>query len=519
MRTLTWKLRAIYLPFMGIAAAFVAVYSFLNWLLSAWTESIHLNEELTNFWLPLALPWIPVLIWLRPRVKTLNLGKENLAYLYLFAGFGAIAAPTLMAQRYLSTAVGALSRLSSISEINSTPVTKYYALVKPCLDKDHARVERTSRGGGGRGDLMTFQIFVVVPFCSEPPGQLSPPVWLGIKYSRSMKKNLPDSEKEATWRAFGEASRKDFESKDVGAFTYLESLAYNDDRRGFEAAIRKSGQLTRPSWILLPHDGAYEQRNGDRLPWVFKSFAIGAAAFFLLVLFPSVNATEKRRLLHGAPSKHRDTWRVFLSPSRESYGILILVSINILVFLVMVFAGLGVASFRGDDLLSWGGNYGPRLEGLGVLRLVTSLFVHGGLMHLLNNLYGLIIAAMLLEPLIGGWKLLLLYLATGVVGGVASVVVHPATLSVGASGAIFGLFGMLIGLLLTRDERLASIRRFLLTNMLVYVGLNLLIGAIAPIVDNAAHVGGLVSGTIVGFAVGLTRRSHKAAAGPRDDGA
>ncbi len=118
MKAIVWKLRAIYLPFMGITVAFAAVYSFLNWLFSPWTESIHLNEELTNFWLPVALPWIPVLIWLRPRIKALKLGKGNVAFLYLFVGAGAVVAPTMMAQRYLSIAAGALSHLRSISGHN-----------------------------------------------------------------------------------------------------------------------------------------------------------------------------------------------------------------------------------------------------------------------------------------------------------------------------------------------------------------------------------------------------------------
>jgi rhomboid protease GluP len=130
-------------------------------------------------------------------------------------------------------------------------------------------------------------------------------------------------------------------------------------------------------------------------------------------------------------------------------------------------------------------------------------------MHLAGNLYGLFFAGLMLESVIGGRRLLLAYLLAGVVGGLASIAVHPATITVGASGSIFGLFGVLLGLLLAKEARLQPVRNSLLANAAIYVGLNLLLGAFTPGVDNAAHVGGLLAG------LGLSRvlRSRDAAPG------
>ena len=172
--------------------------------------------------------------------------------------------------------------------------------------------------------------------------------------------------------------------------------------------------------------------------------------------------------------------------------------LNVIVYLVMVFAGLGVVRFHIEDLVGWGALSRPLLQRPGLLRLLTSQFVHGGLAHIVGNLYGLFYAGLMLEAVIGRRRLLVAYLVAGTVGGIASVLVHPATVTVGASGAIFGLFGVLFGLLLVKDERVLPARNFLLFTAVVYVGLNLFLGAVSPGVDNAAHVGGLLAGVLMG---------------------
>jgi rhomboid protease GluP len=90
---------------------------------------------------------------------------------------------------------------------------------------------------------------------------------------------------------------------------------------------------------------------------------------------------------------------------------------------------------------------------------------------------------------------------------VASAVVHPATVSVGASGSIFGLFGILLTLLALRDERIAQMRSFILVNVLIFVGLNLLLGSISTGIDNAAHLGGLATGILLGLIIRFAIRS------------
>ena len=117
--------------------------------------------------------------------------------------------------------------------------------------------------------------------------------------------------------------------------------------------------------------------------------------------------------------------------------------------------------------------------------------------HLLMNMYALIYIGMLLEPILGKSRFLSAYLFTGIMASLASLWWHDLTISAGASGAIFGMFGVFLALLTTTivDK---SIRKSLLNNIAVFVGLNLLFGVKGGI-DNAAHIGGLLSGFLIGY--------------------
>lgn len=174
--------------------------------------------------------------------------------------------------------------------------------------------------------------------------------------------------------------------------------------------------------------------------------------------------------------------------------------INVAVFLGMLFAGVSILDNpAGQDLVHWGANFGPYTLGGQYWRLLTCVFVHGSLLHIAFNMWCLWDLGALAESLYGHWTFAVVYLLAGIGGSLGSVIWNPNVLSVGASGAIFGIAGALIASFYLGEFSLprAAIAGTL-RSVVTFVGYNLVFGAVMSRVDNAAHIGGLVTGLILG---------------------
>jgi membrane associated rhomboid family serine protease len=134
-------------------------------------------------------------------------------------------------------------------------------------------------------------------------------------------------------------------------------------------------------------------------------------------------------------------------------------------------------------------------------RLLTVTLVHKDIVHLAMNMIGLFIAGPLLEQLYGPRLFVLFYVLCGLGGSVASFALGSAGPSVGASGAVFGLFGILIAARRAHHPVLDRQDRTLLARITVLIGLNVLLGFANPQIDNAAHLGGLAAGAWLGVLI------------------
>lgn len=194
------------------------------------------------------------------------------------------------------------------------------------------------------------------------------------------------------------------------------------------------------------------------------------------------------------------------SPPLPRYGGLtlnattVIIGANVLVYILMALTSQTLRDFSGETLLLWGANYGPETLNGAWWRLLTSTFLHGGVLHLLFNMNALYVVSPYLEPVMGWRKYSLIYLTAGLAASLASVFWNPIVLSVGASGAIFGMYGLSMALITRKVYPPEFGRQFLKSNAL-FIGLNLVWGFTSTNIDNAAHIGGLVSGFLIGFLV------------------
>jgi rhomboid protease GluP len=177
----------------------------------------------------------------------------------------------------------------------------------------------------------------------------------------------------------------------------------------------------------------------------------------------------------------------------------VLVGINVAVFAGMVLSGISLFEPAPQQLVQWGANFGPRTVGGEWWRLLTCAFVHIGIIHIAFNMWCLWDLGALAEALYGHWTFAGVYLISGVGASLTSLAWHANRTSAGASGAIFGLAGALIASFYLGEFSLPrEAVRGILRSVVIFAGYNLFFGAVSGRTDNAAHIGGLIFGLILG---------------------
>ncbi len=190
----------------------------------------------------------------------------------------------------------------------------------------------------------------------------------------------------------------------------------------------------------------------------------------------------------------------------------VLVALNTLVYLLMVIESHSFLAFDVNLLQNWGANSGASTCGGQWWRLLTSTFEHGGLMHLVLNMWVLYNLGWLAELLFGRTRFTVLYLLCGIGGSLTSICWRGNGLSVGASGAIFGIAGALIpAMLLAKNQKLRLVLKGQLISIFIFVAYSLVAGNASTGTDNSAHVGGLLTGLFLGavFPTGLSALERK----------
>jgi rhomboid protease GluP len=182
----------------------------------------------------------------------------------------------------------------------------------------------------------------------------------------------------------------------------------------------------------------------------------------------------------------------------------ILLGVNIAIFIAMLVAGLDWFNPATDKVLRWGADYGPLTLNGQYWRIITAMFLHFGIIHIAANMWCLWSLGQLAEKLVGSFTVFGVYLVTGIGSSLLSLSWDPMRVSAGASGAIFGIAGMLISVLYFGKLGFPpeNVRK-LLGYVVRFALLNLFIGLQGHI-DNMAHLGGLVTGLLAGFFLART---------------
>ena len=234
----------------------------------------------------------------------------------------------------------------------------------------------------------------------------------------------------------------------------------------------------------------------------------------LIETFPDINEkmiTDKKGLdlivnvtadLNAKTEENNKTYEATFKPKR------IIVTKIIIALCVIIFAAMYLIGNGSNDnytLYIFGANLKSAVKAGEIYRLITCAFLHAGILHLIFNMYALYVIGHQVETYLGKFKFTCVYLISALSGSLMSCIFTDA-LSVGASGAIFGLLGSLLYFGYHYRLYLNDVLR---TQIIPVIIINLIFGFVVSGVDNAAHIGGLIGGYLATMALGIPGKAKK----------
>ena len=173
---------------------------------------------------------------------------------------------------------------------------------------------------------------------------------------------------------------------------------------------------------------------------------------------------------------------------------MILISINVIIFIITAILSKSIIDINTIVLVECGAKVNYLINKGQIFRLLTAAFLHGGIMHILFNMYSLYIVGTVVEKIYGWKKYISIYILSALTSSILSYMLAPMTISVGASGAIFGILGAFLYFAIKERKHL---QRGTLGNIIAVIVLNLYIGFTSTSIDNLGHIGGFLGGFIL----------------------
>ncbi|HEY9030890.1 MAG TPA: rhomboid family intramembrane serine protease [Kangiella sp.] len=502
----------IFLPLLVKLLAFVAGYTLLNLLFFHTIDIFDINDDIPNFYIPLFT--VPIFTFIVTKQPFLVFEYDDKGGDKAFASRFIISVPllitTCLTQYVASEKIAKISNFQNVDELRNSEQVKYYTFEDFYIDKEYPVVNTNFKVTGQYNSNFQMDIFVALPLTKSGEDSFGDnPYWYGIKYSNTVDNELSSEDKSRLFRKFYTESLAKFNKQNLYYVTYFERLKdYSEKDLFIEKHPFFNQDEKEKSIVFVPKSDSFEDRLSGLGTWWFISLSLTIVIVFLTTFIPNMNTSRWRAYYHGKKLHDESNSRLIdiLLPRKDLFVTPLLVILNLVVFIIMAVSSLSLMNFEGQLLINWGANFSPNIESGEWWRLITSIFLHGGAFHLLFNLYALYMIGIILEPEIKSIRYIILYLLFGIVASLVSLSWNHDAVSVGASGAIFGMFGLYLALLFTNS--ISKELRAFASWVTGIAAISLLLGVMNSSIDNGAHIGGLITGFILGFLISPFIKNH-----------
>lgn len=454
-KSIKLKLKQVFLPYLILSILTILLFGALRWLLDIYLDVLPLKESYWDFGIPLLLSISIVSIWMWPRYELLTLKwvqRSSSGYFFITMVL-ALLIPLVLSQNYLSKAAYEVIEVNSLNDIRHYPKQKYFKVndFKPLKSEQVSYIETQIVSGRYFDSTLHIDYYIATPFIAAEN------IWLGSSYHTKYDNRADQSIKDRQYSAFINNSRHKYEAKDFSTIRYFEKLKSSNSRNAYLHTISTANrQSTLPPLILIPESGLFVDSLGRDFVWGFGSFFIGMVLCLLLVLAAEFDSQEKKgtqkHIQKQKPVKKRapvsdvsKSLVVWFRSNKERPVTLVLILTCIGAFILTVFMGMDIIDPLSRQVNSVGGLTMDALQAGKYWRVVTSLFVHVGIMHLVMSLGMLFATGYILEKVLGSLRFTMAFFICGVFSNTLGVLYFDMDMA-GAWGAIFGLFGIAITL-------------------------------------------------------------------------
>lgn len=486
-------------PFLIAIAAILSIAYFSRWFFEYSIGVEGISEKIWLFWIPGFLSFLFWGILIRRRVNLLNLPDGNGNGPFLIHGLllVSLALSGIFSQFYQKRSNLNIVSINATSEIDPSDWAKCYNLNSLEIDHELITGAEFAHSDGRYNEDLNYDAFFVVPFGRSKDGNTV--YWIGKMYSKQISNRSSDNYKDEMWKAHYSASYSDFKRLEKSRSEYLYPIQRGEDFENYSKAIERF------EWSQGVKHRVFEYYSGDlgedqknMLIGLVFSIAGGILLLVLLIQFGVRSAHSFYDFKKGRINISGDEKDVlnFLLLRGSAPITAILVYACLAGYLITGFIDGNIFVMKTDRLVDYGALSKVLVKEGEYWRLMSHIFLHSNFRHIIYNLSSLLIVGIMIEPHLGKVKYLLIFFLTGIGAGIVSVSVHESV-GVGASGAIYGLFGWLFSAIFiyrSRIHDLAGVAVFLF----IIVCVSTVIGFLMPGIDHAAHFGGLGIGLVLG---------------------
>lgn len=511
MKDYLQKFKYIYPVFILVYLGSVLGLYLFRYVFEIKLQLIELDVMVWNFWIPLIFTALLLMVFLKPRLKILKFSEkdEDRKYFLLFIAMIFICGTAMNTQKYLYNSTGSLVEVKNYLDIKDSSVKYVKFKTYYTLNNNQAGFFADVSTSGKHSESLNFDFYFVLPFVKSVRSAkyAVSNVWYCKKFHKSISNRSSDYVKDDSYRRFYDACVRDLKNTNFNGIQYFEKVPKSKDYKNGILAIQKVQEdVTRRDKkdmpiLLKPIEEDFNKRTGELMKWFFILLGLGLIVFPLFLLWPKYNKKAHLDLLSGKKVKDSNDFYdffKFLIPKGDHFMTSLLLDSIILVYFIQLFVLNASFMTNSELLLNWGAVRKDEVFNGEYWRLFTCMFLHGGFLHVAYNALALVFVGIFMEPLLGRTRFILYYIVCGIAASLASIIWHDHTLSVGASGAIFGMIGLSIFVDYFKTKSFVANK-----HMIYLFGgfalVNLIYGLVVPNIDNAGHFGGFIAGIVLAY--------------------